>query len=470
MWVPRHFRASTRIHIRLGGVRVRITAQRRRDQRKHKRGRGAPRPAPGVSNVLVQSLSIRQIKINQGNSRTHPAKQIRQIADSIVAFGFTHPLLVNEDGTLIAGEGRYKAAQRLGLATVPVIVLAGLSLARQRALAIADNKIAENAGWDRERLAIEIPELAGLLEAEGLDLSILGFEAVEIDQLVTDFEEGLADPQDGIEPGWLKDYAVSKPGDIWVLGAHRLLCGDARSAADITRLMRNCLADMAFLDPPYNLRIGGVVGRGRTKHSEFAMGSGEMSSADYVRFLAAALNVAASASRDGALHYVCTDWRHVTELMTAAKSVYGDTINIAVWVKSNAGQGSFYRSQHELVGIFRVGQASHLNNIELGRHGRSRSNVWQYAGVNSFRAGRMEELRSHPSAKPVALIADAIKDCTRRGELSSTPSAGRAAQFWRPSGSVATPVRWKSNPVLSMSLSAAGKNLPGGTHATPRAG
>jgi DNA modification methylase len=370
-----------------------------------------------AADVRVQALSISQIKLDGRNSRTHSAKQIRQIANSIAAFGFTNPLLVNENGTLIAGEGRYKAAQLLGLAKVPAIVLAGLSPAKQRALAIADNKIAENAGWDRERLAIEIPDLAGLLEAEGLDVSVLGFEAVEIDQLVTDFEKNAADPEDNVDPTWLKDGAVSKPGDLWVLGNHKLLCGDARSPADIARLMAHCRADMAFLDPPYNVRIGGVVGRGRTQHSEFAMASGEMSSADYVRFLDIILNAAASISREGALHYVCTDWRHIAELWAAAKPVYGDTINIAVWVKSNAGQGSLYRSQHELVGIFRVGQAPHLNNVELGRHGRSRSNVWHYAGVNSFRAGRMEELRSHPSAKPVALVVDAIKDCTRRGDV-----------------------------------------------------
>jgi DNA modification methylase len=181
--------------------------------------------------------------------------------------------------------------------------------------------------------------------------------------------------------------------------------------------MAHCRADMAFLDAPYNVRIGGVVGRGRTKHSELVMASGEMSSADYMRFLATTLHAAASVSRDGALHYVCTDWRHLAELLAAAKPVYGDTINIAVWVKSNAGQGSFYRSQHEFVGIFRVGQAPHLNNVELGRHGRSRTNVWRYPGVNCFRAGSMEELRLHPSATPVALVAEAIKDCTRRGDI-----------------------------------------------------
>jgi DNA modification methylase len=181
---------------------------------------------------------------------------------------------------------------------------------------------------------------------------------------------------------------------------------------------------MAFLDPPHNVRIGGVVGRGGIKHSEFAMASGETSSVEYMGFLRTTLDAAASVSRDGAVQYVCTDWRHISELLAAAKFVYGDAINVAVWVKSNAGQGSFYHSQHELIGVFRVGEVPHLNNIELGRHGRSRSNVWHYAGVNAFRAGRMEELLSRPSVKPVALVADAIKGCTRRGDIVLDTFAG----------------------------------------------
>jgi DNA modification methylase len=385
---------------------------------------GAPAAQVMPSKTKIQIRSIRQIKPNPHNAKTHPVKQVRQIANSMVVFGFTNPLLVNERGELIAGHGRYKAAKLLDLAKVPVIELAGLSPARQRALAIADNKIAENGGWDRERLAIEIPELTILLETEEIDASILGFEAVEIDQLLTDFEENSADPEDDIDPQWVKPRAISKPGDLWVLGNHKLLCGDARSADDVARLMAHCHADAAFLDPPYNLRIGSVVGRGRTKHSEFVNASGEMSSAEYVGFLRTSLHAAASVSREGAVHFVCIDWRHIAELFAAGNPVYGDPINVAVWVKSNAGQGSFYRSQHELVGIFRVGGAPHLNNIELGRHGRSRSNVWHYAGVNSFRAGRMEELRAHPTAKPVALVADAIKDCTRRNDTVLDTFAG----------------------------------------------
>ncbi len=174
---------------------------------------------------------------------------------------------------------------------------------------------------------------------------------------------------------------------------------------------------MAFLDPSFNRRMRDIVGRGQIKHSEFSMGSGELSRAGFVGFLTETLAAAAAVSRDGAVHYVCMDWRHLGELLEAGGKVYGETLNLAVWVKTNAGQGSFYRSQHELVGVFRVGNAPHLNNIELGRHGRSRSNVWHYAGVNTFRAGRLDDLASHPTVKPVALVADAIKDVTRRRDI-----------------------------------------------------
>jgi DNA modification methylase len=377
------------------------------------------RPGISVKERLtgIQTLPLTHIKPNPWNPKTHSAKQIRQIANSIVAFGFTNPLLVDEHGELIAGHGRYQAAQLLGLTTVPVIVAAGLSRAKRRALAIADNKIAENAGWDRERLALEIPELTDLLGSDGLDISILGFEPVELDQLQTDFEASSADPQDSIEPNWFDMSPVSQLGDLWVLGKHRLMCADARRTDHISKLMKSCRADMAFLDPPYNVRIAGVVGRGRTKHSEFAMASGEMSSANYVRFLSTVLDAAATVSRDSAVHFVCMDWRHIGELLAAANPIYGAMLNLVVWAKTNSGQGSFYRSAHELIGVFRVGMTAHLNNVELGRHGRSRSNIWHYAGVNSFRAGRMDELRSHPTAKPVALVADAVRDCTRRGDI-----------------------------------------------------
>jgi DNA modification methylase len=365
----------------------------------------------------IEWIAVDALKPNARNARTHSRKQIRQIADSIATFGFLVPILVDEDHVVIAGHGRYAAAKLLDLKQVPAIEVQDLSEAKRRALALADNKIAENAGWDRELLAAELPELAEILVIEGLDIAITGFAPVEIDQLTADFEDDPSDPADTVDPRWATAMPVTKPGELWQLGHHRLLCGDARGAQDLARLMGKAQAAMAFLDPPYNVRIRDIVGRGRVQHAEFAMASGELPRADFVEFLKGALAAAAAVSRDGALHFVCMDWRHIGELLEAGGSVYGDMLNLAVWVKSNAGQGAFYRSQHELVSVFRVGEEAHLNNIELGRHGRSRSNVWHYAGINTFRAGRLDELSCHPTVKPVALVADAMKDCTRRGDI-----------------------------------------------------
>jgi DNA modification methylase len=366
---------------------------------------------------IERLLPIHEVRRNPRNARNHSNAQIRQIADSITACGFGSPVLVDETLTLIAGHGRLAAAELLGIKEIPAIELRGLSAARKRALALADNKIADNAGWDRERLAIELPELAELLIEDGLDLSVTGFGPAEIDQLQVDFEEDTSDPGDDIDPSWQTDPLVSELGSLWILDQHRLLCGDARSEPDLDRLMGLSRAGMAFLDVPYNVRVRSIGGRGRIKHGEFAMASGEMASSEYIDFLVAGLGHASHASRTGAVHYVCCDWRHVCEVIEAGRQVYGAALNIVVWVKSNGGQGSFYRSQHEFVVVFRVGEASHLNNVQLGRHGRSRSNVWHYAGVNTFRAGRLDELRSHPTAKPVALVADAMRNCTRRGDV-----------------------------------------------------
>jgi DNA methylase/ParB/Sulfiredoxin domain len=343
--------------------------------------------------MSTQQLGTNEIKPNPRNARTHSAKQIRQIADSIVAFGFRTPLLVSEDNELICGHGRWQAAKLLGLTQVPVIVAAGLSPAKRRALAIADNKLAANAGWDRERLAIEIPELADLLTAEGLDISIVGFEAIEINHIQAEFEEHAADPRDRMDPNWFTASAVSEPGDLWVLGDHKLLCGNARRAGDTARLMTDCRADLAFFDP--------------------LAGSGILS-ADFRRLLRITLHAAESVSREGAVHFVCMDWRHIADVMEAAKPIYGDAINVAVWVKSKAGQGCIYRDQHEFIGVFRAGKTPQ-GNIETGRRKRSRSNVWHYPAVNSFCG--IDELVTHRSAKPVALIADAIKDCTNKGDI-----------------------------------------------------
>jgi DNA modification methylase len=361
-------------------------------------------------------VPIDQIRPHPRNARIHAKKQIRQIAASVRAVGFAAPVLIDEDNVLIAGHGRLEAAKSLGMSSIPAIVVSGLSEAKKRALRLADNRIAQSAGWDRELLAAELAELPELLVEDDLDISVTGFEPAEIDALHADFEDA-SDPADEIDDSCLDGPAVTQLGDLWQLGKHRLLCGDARNSNDLRRLLDSERAHMAFLDPPYNVAIGNVVGRGAVKHSDFAMAFGEMSRDEFATFLIQTLNAAAKASIDGAVHFACMDWRHIEELLTASRSVYGAMLNLIAWVKTNAGQGSFYRSQHELIGVFRVGATPHLNTIELGRHGRSRSNVWHYAGANTFRASRMSDLRAHPTVKPIAMIADAIKDCTRRNAI-----------------------------------------------------
>ena len=373
------------------------------------------------------SLALDQVRANAKNTRTHSKKQIRQIAASIRDLGFAAPILVDENNVLIAGHGRLEAARLLEIASIPAIVIDGLNETKKRALMLADNRIAQSAGWDRERLAIELGALSELLIEDQLEISVTGFEPAEIDALYADFEESSSDPADDIPISSGIGPAVTKPGDLWQLGNHRLLCGDARHLDDLTRLLGGDRARMAFLDPPYNVSVRSVVGRGVRKHREFAMASGEMSKGEFITFLNEALGAATKVSTDGAVHFVCIDWRHVEDLIVAGHGVYGAMLNLIAWVKTNAGQGSFYRSQHELIGVFRAGTAAHLNTIELGRHGRNRSNVWTYAGVNTFRSGRKADLEAHPTIKPVAMIADAIKDCTSRNDIVLDSFCGSGA-------------------------------------------
>jgi DNA modification methylase len=370
----------------------------------------------------VQIVSLGKLKPNKRNARTHSKKQIRQIANSIQRFGWTYPVLVDDNSVVIAGFGRYQAAKLLGLREIPVIVKSGLSDAEKRALALADNKIAANSGWDRTQLAAELGELAVLLPECNLNLEVTGFEPAEIDALMGDLIDSEQDPADELPV--LAAKVVSRRGDFWLLGDHRLYCGDARETADIRKLMGRDHAAMVFTDPPYNIRIASVQGRGRIRHREFAAASGEMSSKEFTAFLADSLALAATHSAEGSIHYVCMDWRHMGEILAAGEQVYAEFKNLVVWNKTNAGQGTFYRSQHELIFVFKNGNAANINNFELGQHGRNRSNVWTYAGANTFRAGRMEDLATHPTVKPVALVADAIRDCSRRGDIVLDPFIG----------------------------------------------
>lgn len=362
---------------------------------------------------MIEDRPISLLQPYSGNARTHSKRQIRQLADSIERFGFTNPVLVADDDTILAGHGRVLAAKHLGMRQVPTVCLSHLSPAERKAYVIADNKLALNAGWDQELLALELESLIEL----DFDLELTGFSLAEVDLVLDTAQEnetsGREDDADIIPP--ISEYVISQQGDIWQCGMHRLICGDARDASSYTSLLNGDAVDMIFTDPPYNVPIDGhVCGLGKVQHREFAMGAGEMSKSAFTNFLTETLGAAAKNCRDGAIAFVCMDWRHMGELLTAGSEIFTEFKNLCVWNKTNGGMGSFYRSKHELVFVFKVGTAPHINTFGLGETGRYRTNVWDYAGINSFGAGRDEDLSMHPTVKPVALVADAIRDCSKR--------------------------------------------------------
>jgi DNA modification methylase len=373
--------------------------------------------ADRLPSIRVEFLPISSLKLYARNPRTHSPKQIRQIADSIRRFGFTNPILVDSEGGVIAGHGRVRGAQHLGMESVPTIRLEHMSEEEKRAYVIADNKLAENAGWDRELLALELEYLSEL--DLDFDLTITGFETAEIDLLIGEHSANATNAvADQIPEVDESAPAVSRLGDAWTLGPHCLLCGDATRLKSFEQLLGGRLAEMTFVDPPYNVGIGGhVSGRGAIRHREFAMGSGEMSEKQFIAFLRTVFRNLIAHSASGSIHFVCMDWRHLFELLSAGRQVYSELKNLCIWNKNNGGLGSLYRSKHELVFVFKHGAGAHINNVELGRFGRNRTNVWDYPGVNTFRNGRLEELEMPPTVKPAALVADAILDCSKRGGL-----------------------------------------------------
>ncbi len=368
---------------------------------------------PAKTRLNIENRDPVKLIAYDGNARTHSEKQIAQIAASIRKFGFVNPILIGSDDIVIAGHGRVAAAIHLGLREVPTIELAHLSDAERRAYIIADNRLAELAGWDKDILTIELQSLADM--DLDFDLEITGFETAELDLLLDgDVEE--ENPDDTL-PETKQGVAVTQPGDVWLMGNHRLICGDAQLTKTYDALMLGDQARMVFTDPPYNVKISGhVCGNGAIQHREFAMASGEMDQAGFTQFLANALSSMANVSVDGAIHFICMDWRHIEELQTACKSIYSELKNLIVWKKTNGGMGTFYRSQHELVFAYKVGTAPHTNTFGLGDTGRYRTNVWEYPGVNSFGANQ-KDLELHPTVKPAALVTDAIKDVTKRGDI-----------------------------------------------------
>ena len=370
-----------------------------------------------MSDLTIEMLAAVSLTPWARNARTHSKKQLRQIAESIQTFGFTNPVLVDGENVILAGHGRVEAAKMLGMTSVPCVRLDSMTPDQKRAYVLADNKLALNAGWDEELLA---GELEALMSSDlDFDIGVTGFSIPEIDGLIDGVsleEEG--NPEEDVVPSDAEIPTRCRVGDVWRLGPHRLICGDALDPDVVDLLIGEGRARMVFTDPPYNVPIDGHVGgSGKIKHREFAMGSGEMSSVEFTEFLRCSFANLARVSTEGAIHYVCMDWRHMQEILSAGEGVYSELKNLIVWAKDNGGMGTFYRSRHELIFAFKHGTAPHTNTFELGQHGRYRTNVWQYRGVNTLKTGRMDELALHPTVKPVQMIADAIRDVSGRGEI-----------------------------------------------------
>jgi DNA modification methylase len=371
--------------------------------------------------LRIEWASREALTPDPANPRHHSPQQIRKIASDIRKNGFTNPILITQDNVVIAGHGRLEASKQAGLSELPVIRL-HLTKAQAKTRNLWDNRSSDLSHFDDQLLGLAMQQLVDL----NIDIEDTGFSVAESDLLIEGLSETGADPADDDVPA-ATGPAITKFGDIWLIGDHRIVCADAQIAASYARLMNGKLAHAVFTDVPYNLAGRQISGKGKIRHRSFKMAAGEMSVERYRAFLRASIEQMARHSIDGSLHFHCIDWRHLQDIQAATDDVYRELLNIAVWVKPNGGMGSLYRSRHEFVLVYKNGRGRHRNNVELGRHGRNRTNVWEYAGGNSFSGRTTDEgnlLGLHPTVKPVQMIADAILDCTARGDLVLDPFLG----------------------------------------------
>lgn len=378
------------------------------------------------SHLSIETIPVAQLTAHQHNPRKHSKKQIRQIADSIQTFGFKVPVLVDANSRLICGHGRVAACKLLGIDQVPAIRADDLDDSKIRAFMIADNRLTENAEWDNTLLAENFKFLSDLnLDFE---LEVTGFEYGEIENLLSLDEDGSSEEPPVPDADSLP--SITRLGDLWQLGEHRILCDNSLDHGSYKTLFTGSeKASIIFTDPPYNLSARDIGKVCEANHGDFAMGAGEMTAAEFQAFLKTVFDLLSSFSTNGSIHYICMDWRHAFELIAAGKAVYSEWKNLCVWAKNAGGMGTFYRSQHELVFVFKNGIGKHQNHFELGQHGRYRTNVWNYPSVMHLRdsdgdKGGNEALNLHPTIKPVAMIEDALRDCSRRGEIVLDPFLG----------------------------------------------
>jgi hypothetical protein len=400
--------------------------------------------------------------------RKNGPRQLAGLRASISHFGFLNPILVDENNQILCGHARWLAAKDLGLKVVPVICTAHMSDEEKRLYAIAENRIGALGEWDTSELRLEFAEILELGLPPDLSIELSAFSTSEIDDLVIEPIE----PEGGGDGPLPSHPPVTQLGDLWVLGEHRLLCGDALKEESYQVLMGEERAQMVFCDAPFNLPMSAISGKGKAQFDDFAMAAGEMSRDEFTSFLTTAFGHLARFSVDGAIHFQCMDWRHQREMLDAGEAVYSELKNLIVWNKGKGGMGAFYRSQQELIYCWKVGKARHINNFGLGETGRYRTNVWSYRGNNSFHRGRDEELAAHATVKPLSLVADAIRDCSHPSgivldcfggsgtTLHAAQKTGRKARLIEidPTYCDRTIERWQSDTGSEAVLAASGKS------------
>ena len=365
----------------------------------------ANEPKPSIIHVAIAVLHI-----YPNHARKHGNRKLNLLIKAIREFGYTSPIIIDELDTILSGHLRVRAYQALGLETIPAVRVTHLSEEQKKAFVIAANRLPELGSWDRDVLKAEFEILTNL--TYDFDLDMTGFDVGEIDLIIGhEINEDEEEPEIGEPP----KAPVTRLGDLYLLGKHRLFCGSCLEARSWTVVMDGGLARVCFTDAPYNVRIKGHVTS--KDHSDFGMASGEMDSDQFTGFMSTGFELAAMHSEPTALHYLCMDHRHLRELFAAADPIYDRQINLIVWAKTNGGMGSHYRSRHELIALYQVGKGKHINNVQLGKYGRNRSNVWTYAGANTFRKGRDQDLADHPTVKPVAMVADALLDSSNPGDI-----------------------------------------------------
>lgn len=357
---------------------------------------------------------ISELRPDPNHSRKHDKKQIERIVSSIRRFGWRGAILIDPDDQIIDGHAMVEAAKLAGLTEVPTICETFLNATERRAFTLANSRMAEMSEWDEDQLNRELDFLfseVGGLEGTGFDLSDLDFSISEE-----------APPEEAVELPHPDDTPVTRLGDLWWCGPHRIYCGDARDARSFEALLGEDRAQLVTGDLPYNVMVNGHVrGNGKQDFREFAMASGEMSPAEFTTFMRSIFRNCVRFSTDGSIHYQCMDWRHLREILDAAEGVYTEFKQLVVWAKPSGGLGAFMRSRHELILVFKSGRGRHTNNIGLKRY---RTNVVEYPGCSGFYRGREADLAAHATVKPTALFADFLLDCSNRGDLVLDPCAG----------------------------------------------